>query len=183
MAQRPADEYERGGMGVRQRLTLMGVVSGGAGALIGGYLGAQQSSRQYLAERAHRLPTTVEGWYFYHKWKNYRVIMGALRRSVHYAPRLAGCVMAFAATEAALDCAFGHVQMASTVLASTATAVAISLATRLPKSSARRARMAGLGVGIVVGAAQDIVAWASGHPPAYFTWAHEQITVRRTQNV
>ncbi|KAJ2791129.1 hypothetical protein H4R21_006373, partial [Coemansia helicoidea] len=177
-----AGEYRRGGMGVSQRLVLMGAVSGGAGALIGGYLGAQQSSRQYLAERAHRLPTTVEGWFFYHKWKNYRVILGGVRRAAHYAPRLAGCVVAFTAAEAALDRALGHVQMASSVVASAATAVAVALAARLPRSSARRARLAGLGVGVAVGAAQDLVAWASGHPPVYLAWAREQLAAHHTKD-
>ncbi|KAJ1733845.1 hypothetical protein LPJ61_001366 [Coemansia biformis] len=167
--------YRRGGRTVGQRLMLMGLVSGGAGALLGGYLGAGQSARQYLAERAHRLPTTVEGWFFYHKWKNYRVLLGSMKGAARYAPRLAGCVVTFAAAETLLDRLFGHVQMASSVIASTATAVGVSLAARLPKSSARRARMAGLGVGLAVGAAQDFVGWASGHPPVYVAWAREQL--------
>ncbi|KAJ2780102.1 hypothetical protein H4R18_003645 [Coemansia javaensis] len=164
------DGYRRGGMAPGQRLALMGLVSGGAGALLGAYLGAQQAGRQYLAERAHRLPTTVEGWFFYQKWKNYRVIMGSLRGAARYAPRLAACVVAFGAAEALLDRAVGHVQAASSAVASTATAVAVSLAARLPRSSARRARSAGLAVGLAVGAAQDLAACLSGHPPAYVDW-------------
>ncbi|KAJ2158122.1 hypothetical protein GGF46_003994, partial [Coemansia sp. RSA 552] len=62
---------QRGSMAASDRLVTMTLAGGGVGALFGGYLGGQQSGRQYLAERAHRLPTTVAGWFFYQKWKNY----------------------------------------------------------------------------------------------------------------
>ncbi|KAF7301471.1 Non-specific serine/threonine protein kinase [Mycena indigotica] len=49
------------------------------GAIIGLNRGAKLASLRFLAENAHRTPTTQKGWYYYHKTKNYRVILGALR--------------------------------------------------------------------------------------------------------
>ncbi|KAJ7774309.1 hypothetical protein DFH07DRAFT_800963 [Mycena maculata] len=49
------------------------------GAVIGVNRGARLASLRFLAENAHRTPTTQKGWYYYHKTKNYRVILGALR--------------------------------------------------------------------------------------------------------
>ncbi|KAJ7638600.1 hypothetical protein FB45DRAFT_740467 [Roridomyces roridus] len=49
------------------------------GAVIGVNRGARLASLRFLAENAHRTPHTQKGWYYYHKTKNYRVILGALR--------------------------------------------------------------------------------------------------------
>jgi len=46
---------------------------------IGMMRGGRQAGLQFLAENAHRTPTTVGGWYFYNKTKNYKVMLGALR--------------------------------------------------------------------------------------------------------
>lgn len=50
------------------------------GATIGLFRGTQTASLQFLAENAHRAPTTLQGWYFYNKTKNYRMILGGLRQ-------------------------------------------------------------------------------------------------------
>lgn len=49
------------------------------GTTIGLFRGSRTASLRFLAENAHRPPTTVQGWYFYNKTKNYRVILGGLR--------------------------------------------------------------------------------------------------------
>ncbi|KAJ7068061.1 hypothetical protein C8F01DRAFT_1116699 [Mycena amicta] len=49
------------------------------GAIIGINRGARLASLRFLAENAHRPPTTQKGWYYYHKTKNYRVMLGGLR--------------------------------------------------------------------------------------------------------
>jgi len=51
------------------------------GAALGFLRGTRQASLQFLVENAHRAPTTVEEWYFYHKTKNYHVILGGLKQS------------------------------------------------------------------------------------------------------
>ncbi|KAJ6539121.1 hypothetical protein B0H19DRAFT_1078301 [Mycena capillaripes] len=49
------------------------------GSVIGVNRGARLASLRFLAENAHRMPRTQKGWYYYHKTKNYRVALGALR--------------------------------------------------------------------------------------------------------
>ncbi|KAJ7086658.1 hypothetical protein C8R44DRAFT_820684 [Mycena epipterygia] len=55
------------------------LATGLLGAMIGIKRGGQLASMRFLAENAHRTPTTQKGWYLYHKTKNYRVMLGALR--------------------------------------------------------------------------------------------------------
>jgi len=50
-----------------------------AGGTLGMFRGGRRESWRFLAEHAHQAPTTVQGWYFYQKTKNYRVLMGGLR--------------------------------------------------------------------------------------------------------
>jgi hypothetical protein len=49
------------------------------GTVIGVNRGARLASLRFLAENAHRMPRTQKGWYYYHKTKNYRIVLGALR--------------------------------------------------------------------------------------------------------
>ncbi|KAJ2549561.1 hypothetical protein EV175_004401 [Coemansia sp. RSA 1933] len=170
-----ASPFMRIRMEPMDRLATMAMASFGAGALCGGYLGGKHSGRQYLAERAHRLPTTVDGWYFYQKWKNYRVTLGAFKGAAKYGTQVGACVMAFSSIEALADRMVGETQMGSSVAAGLVTALGISLAVRLPRSSARRACLAGLGVGLLTGAAQDAGRWKSGRTPPYVVWAQKRL--------
>ncbi|KAH8105943.1 hypothetical protein BXZ70DRAFT_872790, partial [Cristinia sonorae] len=58
------------------------------GTTIGLFRGSRTASLRFLAENAHRPPTTVQGWYFYNKTKNYRVILGGLKGAAADAFRL-----------------------------------------------------------------------------------------------
>jgi len=49
------------------------------GTVIGAVRGSRKEGLRFLAENAHRAPTTLQGWYFYNKTKNYRKILGGLR--------------------------------------------------------------------------------------------------------
>ena len=52
-----------------------------AGTVIGLVRGSRRASLQFLAENVHRPPRTVEGWYFYNKTKNYKVMLGGLQQA------------------------------------------------------------------------------------------------------
>ncbi|KAJ1902247.1 hypothetical protein LPJ66_000134 [Kickxella alabastrina] len=166
--------YERLRLEPDDRIAVMSLLGITVGALLGGFLGGQHSGRQYLAERAHRLPNTVQGWFFYQKWKNYRVVLGAMKGSVRYGAKVGGCVLAYALVEAAVDRALGGAQIGGSLVAGLATAVGVGRIARLPRSSAGRARLAGLGVGMLTGATQDAVHWRAGRPPAYLVWAQQK---------
>ncbi|OCH92892.1 hypothetical protein OBBRIDRAFT_790749 [Obba rivulosa] len=64
----------------------------GAAVLVGTTLGLFRGSRlaslRFLAENAHRPPTTMKGWYFYNKTKNYRMMLGGLKQAGLDAARL-----------------------------------------------------------------------------------------------
>ena len=65
-----------------------------AGSILGFSRGARMSGLRFLAENAHRLPTTVGGWYFYNKTKNYRVLLGGFKGGVRQGLRfgaIGGC--------------------------------------------------------------------------------------------
>ncbi|ORX66155.1 hypothetical protein DL89DRAFT_72489 [Linderina pennispora] len=149
------------------------------GAVGGGYLGGQLAGRQYLAERAHRLPKTADGWFFYQKWKNYRVTYGGFKGAVRYASRIGGCVLAFATIEAMVDRAVGEAQALSSAIAGVTTALGVSLLVKLPRSSAKRAGLAGLAVGLTNGLIQDGLRCAQQPtPPSYISWLSKQTSQR-----
>ncbi|KAJ1678985.1 hypothetical protein EV182_002962 [Spiromyces aspiralis] len=137
------------------------------GFLVGAYLGGRQSAFQYLAERAHRLPTTVQGWYYYHKWKNYRVAIGAFKRGSYYAARISSVCIAYEGLEMIADYSQSEVNALSSFIAGTGTGVLASLWARLPRSSAKRAITSGALVGCAIGLTQDLAHWQQGRPPRY----------------
>ncbi|GAA6005674.1 hypothetical protein JCM10207_005291 [Rhodosporidiobolus poonsookiae] len=61
------------------------------------------ASKQFLAENAHRLPTTVQGWYFYQKTKNYRVLYAGIKGGLKTGGRLALWTGAFVSVADVLD--------------------------------------------------------------------------------
>lgn len=79
----------------------------GAGAVtglsIGLIRGARMASWRFLAENAHRAPTTVKGWYFYKKTKNYRMMWGGLKEGGRDAVKLGVVGLAWAALEDGIE--------------------------------------------------------------------------------
>lgn len=43
-----------------------------------------------MAENAHRRPETVQGWYFYNKTKNYKVLLSGIKSGISTGLRLGG---------------------------------------------------------------------------------------------
>ncbi|KAJ7095164.1 hypothetical protein B0H15DRAFT_775511 [Mycena belliarum] len=73
------------------------------GAVVGVSRGTRLASLRFLAENAHRTPTTQKGWYYYHKTKNYRVILGGLRGAVRDGGYLATITLGWVALETGLE--------------------------------------------------------------------------------
>ncbi|KAJ2228123.1 hypothetical protein IWW45_006738 [Coemansia sp. RSA 485] len=182
MTESPPSRYERLRLETDDRIVLMTLLSSGVGTLCGGYLGGQLSGRKYLAERAHRLPNTVKGWYFYQKWKNYRVMLGAMKGAMRYGAKVGGCVLAYTSIEAMVDRVVGEAQVMSSVVAGLGSAVGMSVIARLPRSSSRRACMAGMVVGMLTGVAQDIIHYRQNRPPAYLRWAKQKANLDLNPN-
>ncbi|KAF9337913.1 hypothetical protein BGZ91_009180, partial [Linnemannia elongata] len=91
------------GLEPMKRILLITASASFWGFMLGGVIGSRQSGMQYLAENAHRLPKNMEGWYFYHKKKNYRMIWGALKKGAVYSSKTGAMVGLFEVLEASLD--------------------------------------------------------------------------------
>ncbi|WOO85583.1 uncharacterized protein LOC62_07G009084 [Vanrija pseudolonga] len=74
-----------------------------AAAVVGFALGMRREGGKarlrFLAENAHRQPTTVQGWYFYTKTRNYRVFFAGLRGGSKYALGLGTAAALFVAVD------------------------------------------------------------------------------------
>lgn len=75
---------------------LLGFISGLTNA-------ANLASLQFTAENAHRQPTTVKGWYFYQKTKNYKVIWAGFKGGFINGSKLGAWTAAFVAAQEGLD--------------------------------------------------------------------------------
>lgn len=95
---------ERGNKGsihlnVPQRMLVVPAIAFVVGTGLGIMRGGRTASLRFLAENAHRPPTTVQGWYFYKKTKNYRVMLGALKGAGVEASRLSILALSFVGLE------------------------------------------------------------------------------------
>lgn len=73
------------------------------GGVLGGYHGSTMASLRFRAENSHRFPTTMKGWYLYHKSKNYHCMLNAVKQGLRLGPRLAGWTGGFLFLEEAVD--------------------------------------------------------------------------------
>lgn len=144
------------------RLFLFTVSSSLLTFVLGAISGGKKTSYQFLAENAHRLPTTHQGWYFYHKTKNYRVMYGGITSGFRYAGRTMIWTLLYAGTEAALDRVRGTIDAANSTAAAVATATMFSYRHGFSRQLTRRTiRMSGL-VGLGLGLVQDGMIWGKG---------------------
>lgn len=81
-------------------VAILGLVVGTA---VGMMRGGRAASLRFLAENAHRAPTTVQGWYFYKKTKNYRVMLGAVKGAGRYAAGFATFGVSLVGAEMGLE--------------------------------------------------------------------------------
>ncbi|KAF8665783.1 hypothetical protein AX16_000230 [Volvariella volvacea WC 439] len=74
-----------------------------AGSMIGIVRGTRRASLQFLAENVHRPPTTVQGWYFYNKTKNYKVMLGGLKGAGAEASKLGVIALGYVGIEEGME--------------------------------------------------------------------------------
>lgn len=77
------------------------------GTVIGAVSGSRKEGFRFLAENAHRAPTTLRGWYFYKKTKNYRMMLGGLREGGRQGLKLSATAVGWATIEESIR-RFGH---------------------------------------------------------------------------
>ncbi|KAF9969764.1 hypothetical protein BGZ73_007705 [Actinomortierella ambigua] len=140
-----------------KRITFITLSASFWGLVMGAAIGSRQSGMQYLAENAHRLPKNMEGWYFYHRRKNYRMMLGGLRRGAHYAFKTGGLVALYETLEASADFYRGGADVFNSIAAD-----------KLPRQSTKHTLMLGAGFGLVSGGLQDFSSFLKGIPLWYF---------------
>ncbi|CAG8585979.1 8421_t:CDS:2 [Ambispora gerdemannii] len=149
------DPLARISMPTPQRIALATASGAFWGLIFGGYEGSKRSGLQYRAENAHKLPTTKGGWYFYHKRKNYKMLLGGFKRGARYAFFTGSLCLSFVGLEATLDRLRGEVDVLNTVVAGVGTALCFSTLCRLPRQSTKYAIFLGAGVGLCSGGIQE----------------------------
>lgn len=153
---------ERFHLPTQERLTAVALASGIVGSGVGFFEGIKISSLRFLTENGHRLPTTVGGWYFYHKKKNYVMILGGAREAAKVGAKFCFGVTSFFGLEAAIDYARGTKDFLSTAASSTAIAWGYGAWKQMTPvqrmTYVKKGGLMGLGLGII----QDAMIWNRG---------------------
>lgn len=145
-----------------ERLEALSLTSGLVGALSGFYEGVKSSSLRYLTENGHRLPRTVGGWYFYHKKKNYVMIISGGQTAVRQGLKYSLAIGGFFGLEWAIDTARGTIDLFNTTAASTIFATAYGMYHRLSRVQTQNYIKKGFALGISLGLTQDLLRFSRG---------------------
>lgn len=127
------------------------------GTMIGLVRGSRTASLRFLAENVHRPPETVQGWYFYQKTKNYRVLMGGLKAAGADALRLGTTAVGWVGIEE--GCKKMGWEDFQEIAAGAGTAGVFSAVYRLPWKASSRA----LVLGLMMGTAIRGLRWSQDH--------------------
>ncbi|GAA5942363.1 uncharacterized protein JCM15063_002982 [Sporobolomyces koalae] len=157
---------------VRQDTVLIPTAAFAFGFTSGLVSASKLASKQFLAENAHRLPTTVQGWYFYQKTKNYRVLFAAMKGGLVTGGRLGAWtglfVVAQDAVERVLKTGLMHsgtgddsskVKTFAGGAAGTGLAAIAGTFYRLSRHTRGKRLMLGLGMGVLAGGTVDLRDW------------------------
>lgn len=117
----------------RNRILLAAVAAGITGAGLGMFHGANMTGLRFRAENAHRLPTSQQGWFLYHKSKNYAVMVGGTKEARRMGSKLAAWTALFLVIEELVDRSRERRDALSTICAGLTTAGAFSLYSKSAK--------------------------------------------------
>ena len=111
------------------------VLLGGSAGLVTGFCmgasrGGNMAGLRFRAEHAHILPTNKQGWYFYHKSKNYHVMLHAIKQGFRMGSRLCFWGTTFLVVEEGTDHLRGTADFMSTGWAGLTIAGAFSALSR-----------------------------------------------------
>ncbi|ODV79423.1 uncharacterized protein CANTADRAFT_52307 [Suhomyces tanzawaensis NRRL Y-17324] len=147
-----------------ERLEALSITSGIVGGLAGFYDGLKSSSLRYLTENGHRLPQTVGGWYFYHKKKNYVMIVTGGKTAVHQGLKYSMSVGGFFGLEYLIDTYVrgGTKDFMNTTVAAGLFAGAYGKYYHLSRIQVRNYVRNGTMLGLMLGLAQDMLIYRRG---------------------
>lgn len=143
------------GMPAVARITLFTLGGGFVGAL-GGMLGGwTEASMKYLAANSHRLPTTYNGWFFYHKRKTYYCTKNAMGNAFRNGVKIGGFVGTIFSIEAIFDEIRGEKDFVNTMMAVCLPGFGYAWYNQMSRVQARQIIHKGGKIGLMLGLAQD----------------------------
>ncbi|RLV90112.1 hypothetical protein JA1_004815 [Spathaspora sp. JA1] len=136
-------------------LTITGAVIGGG---VGFYDGIKLASLRYLIENGHRLPKTVGGWYFYHKKKNYVMLVSGVKAGLYQSLKYSSLIGCFFGLEYGFDYIRNNTVdfINTTCAASILTSVYVATHQLSPRQS-RKLIFKGTAIGLGLGLIQDFL--------------------------
>lgn len=139
--------------------TLGGGIVGGLGGMLGGWT---DSSLKYLAANSHRLPTSYNGWFFYHKRKTYYCTKNAMANAFRSGFKVASFVGVIFTTEAAFDYIRGQTDFVNTMMAICLPGFAYAWKNGMTRVQARDFINRGGKIGLLFGLTQDALQFFRG---------------------
>lgn len=85
------------------RVAISSIGGFSAGMFLGAVSGAQTAGLRFRAENSHRLPKSSKGWYFYHKSKNYHMMLQAPKSGLKLGAKMSLLIAGFYVVEEAVD--------------------------------------------------------------------------------
>lgn len=109
------------------RIPLASGLSFLAGFSLGTAQGGKAAGLRFRAEHAHKLPTTMRGWFLYHKSKNYQVAYGGIREGLKMGCKVSFWTTAMFGIEQMFDSRRGTADLVNTVTSCVTVAGCFSL--------------------------------------------------------
>ncbi|KAK3309341.1 uncharacterized protein B0T15DRAFT_386193 [Chaetomium strumarium] len=157
------------------RIPLASVLSFLAGFTLGTARGGKSAGLRFRAEHAHKLPTSMTGWFLYHKSKNYHVAYGGIREGFKMGCKVSFWTSAMFAIEQMFDSYRGTADFLNTVTSCVTVAGGFSLWNRFSLPMTARTTKAALVAGMVYGGLQDLLGIARGRPIGYVDWVKQRL--------
>jgi hypothetical protein len=139
--------------------TLGGSIVGGMGGMLSGWTDA---SMKYLAANSHRLPTSYNGWFFYHKRKTYYCTKNAMGNAFRTGGKIGLFVGTIFSIEALLDKVRGQVDFVNTMMAVCLPGFTYAWYNNMAKVQARELIHKGGKIGLLLGLSQDALQYFRG---------------------
>ncbi|PWY91115.1 hypothetical protein BO70DRAFT_85214 [Aspergillus heteromorphus CBS 117.55] len=163
-----SDAPPRLGINLEDRLSYTLTSAFCAGMVIGFSHGKKLAGYQFRAENAHRFPSSTQGWFQYHKTKNYVSLLGGMKEGARMGARLGIGATVFCLFEETVDYArHDRRDFLSTVTAGLSLSGLYSLMARHDVYTAARTAKLGLKASLVYGVLQDALELSKGNRPAY----------------
>lgn len=127
--------------------------------MLGGWTDA---SLKYLAANSHRLPTSFNGWFFYHKRKTYYCTKNAMGTAFRSGFKVGGFVGVMFSLEAILDRLRGQMDFVNTMVAVCLPGFTYAWYNKMSKVQAKEIIHKGGKIGLILGLSQDALQYFRG---------------------